>query len=666
MDPDATSGNFSGIDPDRFKKVIASVEHGHETLRERALYFKNQLASYGLGQSELQKIVHSASWASDELPMLKRRYHLSLAEGAPGFAGHAGMVRINEALVNPAAVKEAKKAAKRAAALAKKDPKDLSASEFDELNALLADNRDEYPFAETFAATLGAKGTLLFWDAMANVDVPAGYGEKSGFARRGKLGEFQKNLSLTLAAATNSDTSAMRAWKKDMIALGDEPIEVRGHEPSTTSGPYGFIVMSNLMRYGDFDDKFLTDYGTALMKADRRHMENQGEPYRTVWDTGDVVNHLGNGLGNDPFTGYMKALANSPDAATKFFTAKGKDENGKAQSNFTYLFEKRKWPDDSAPGKESVTGLNSMGHALEAATTGHRPGELATAEDLKHSKAQAGLFEDIVHSVAYDQDRLLERGFLSDSMANMSAEYMPDLKAAISHDIEFAEELYAVTGERAPLKQENPDAALFLYAVGQNKEGFDRLNLGEHAFSAQLIQAFSRGAELGNYPRNRRETIEQLAWDSGYFQGIIIGGKNAGIAHERAEEQARNEGWKEVVSTWGGTLVGTATGLVTARFSGPGGAVAGDLAGTAADEVFNGIVDGFGSIDQEKKKQVYKDFSDGGSVQYSVLTTVQEAAKAATGEPSVASVAGTRAGEGLADATTLVSKFDKASSGGPV
>ncbi|MDT0423621.1 DUF6571 family protein [Streptomyces evansiae] len=653
MDPDATSGNFSGIDPDRFKKVITSVEHGHETLRDRALYFKNQLASYGIGQTELQGIAHSASWASDELPMLKRRYHLSLAEGAPGFAGHEGMVRINEALVNSAAVKEAKKAAKRAATLAKKDPKDLSASEFDQLNALLADNRDEYPFAETFAAALGAKGTLLFWDAMANADVPAGYGGKSAFPRGERLGEFQKNLSLTLAAATNSDTPAMRAWKKDMIALGDKPIEVRGHEPSTTSGPAGFVVMSNLMRFGDFDDKFLTDYGTALMKADRRHMENQGKPYHTVWDTGDLVNHVGNDLGNDPFTGYMKALANSPDAATQFFTAKGKDENGKPQSNFTYLFEKRKWPDDSAPGKESVTGLNSMGHALEAATTGHRPGELATAENLKHSKAQAGLFEDIVSSVSETRGELLDRGFLSDSMANMSAEYLPDLQQAMSGDRMNEGHLYPTPGATAEISEFV--AARFLFAVARNPEGFDKLNVAQHVYAAGLMERHIKHPE--EYELGAEDTIKVISRETGAFQGLIIGAQRAEADDDAAGAKARSEAWKGHASTWGGSVVGSAAGIATASLTGPGAAVAGDLVGTAAGQTFDGILNGFGDAEDKRIKQVYKNILKQGDAESSAVLTVQESVKAATQDNAVATAVGSDVSQGLDDAQGVIDKI---------
>jgi hypothetical protein len=659
VDPDATSGKFSGIDPDRMRKVIRSVEDGQEILHNRAAHFKAQLAPYGLGQTELQDLVHVATWADEELPSLKQRYHLSLAEGAPGFAGHEGMVRINEALVNAAAVKAARKAGERAAALARKDPNRLSAAEFDEFNALLADNRDEYPFAETFAAALGAKGVLRFWDGMSNAGTPTRAGGEGIGARQDRLGDFQRNLSLTLAAATNSDTPAMKGWKRDVITLGGTPL--REGDTAAGAGPDGFVVMSNLMRYGDFDDAFLTDYGAALVKKDREYQFSRGVGYHGTAMDGGISNHLGNDLGNDPLTGFMKALANSPGAATEFFTSDGKDAKGKKQSHFTYLFEIRDWPDDSAPGKESVTGLNSLGHALEAATTGHRLGEAATADDLKHSKAQAGLFEDIVHSVAYDRDRLLKRGFLSDSMANMAVEYLPDLKGAISHDIGYAEELYTVTGARAPLRHKDPDAALFLYTVGKNEEGFDRLNIGEHAYSAQLIQAFSAGADVGKYPRSRKETIEQLAWDSGYFQGIIIGGKNAEIAQGRAEEKARGDGWKEAVSTWGGTLVGTATGLATSRFTGPGGAVVGDLAGTAADEVFNGIVDGFGGDGEEEVRQVYKDFSGDAKVRDSVLRTVQETVRFASQDPSAVSRAGQEAGGGLADAKTLVIGFEAAS-----
>jgi hypothetical protein len=444
------SGVFSGIDPDALKGTIDATRRDQETLQDRAAYYKTQLAYYGVGAEELQDVLHVANWARDELPMLKRRYHLAMNMDNDPFPGFKGMVRINEAKVTRAANAAAAKDAKRATELAKKDPEDLSPEEFDELNELFALNYDEYPFAEKFVGALGAKKTLRLWDDLSNLGSSPGYGRTSHFKRAGDLDEMQKNLSLTVAAASNSDAPKMMRWKKDMVAFGDDPIRDPGPPPHGDSGgPKGFIVMSNLMRFGDYDDKFLENYGTALVKEDKQVMQDAEQPYGSGWGTMSTVNHLGNDEGNDPFTGYMKALANSPDAATVFFTAKQKSDAGKPESNFKYLFEERKWPDDSMPGKTSVTGRNSMAHALEAATTGHRPGEPATAEDVKHSKAQAGLFEDIVKSVSKDQDRLREHQYMSDSFANISAEYMPDLQRSLDSDPMYKDKLYPTFGTAA-------------------------------------------------------------------------------------------------------------------------------------------------------------------------------------------------------------------------
>ncbi|GAA2641222.1 hypothetical protein GCM10010307_42440 [Streptomyces vastus] len=82
---------FSGIDPDALKGTIDSVRRDQETLQDRASYFKMELAYYGVGAEEFKDVLHVASWARDELPMLKRRYHLAMNmdnDPYPGFQGH--------------------------------------------------------------------------------------------------------------------------------------------------------------------------------------------------------------------------------------------------------------------------------------------------------------------------------------------------------------------------------------------------------------------------------------------------------------------------------------------------------------------------------------------------------------------------------------------------
>jgi hypothetical protein len=661
MRPDdgGSSGSvFSGIDPEKLKGTIDSVRRDQGTLRDRASYYKTQLAYWGVGVQELADILKVASWVQDELPMLKRRYHLALNMDSDPYPGFSGMVQINEAQVSRAANTAATKAAKRAAELAKKDPEDLSPEEFDELDALFAENYDEYPFAEKVVGALGARKTLQLWEKMSNLDRPSGYGETSDFERADELDEMQKHLSLTVAAATNSDSPDMRKWKKDMVEIGDDPISDPGPAPNGGSGgPEGFIVMSNLMRYGDYDDKFLEDYGTALVKEDKRVMEGADKLYGSGWGTTSTVNHLGNDEGNDPLTGYMKALANSPGAATKFFTAKQKGDDGKAETNFKYLFEERKWPDDSMEGKESVTGRNSMGHALEAATTGHRPGEAATAEDVKHSKEQAGLFSALVKSVSEDQDRLREHGYLSDSFANISAEYMPDLHRALNYDQANGDKLFPTSGSVAQI--DKYDAVRFVHAVSRNQEGYDRLNVSQHVYAAALMEAQAKHPDA--YPLNTEDTINKLAYQTGLFQGVIAQGQHFQADKDDTEASARDEAWKGHASTWGGSLVGSATAIAMAPFTGPGGVVAGGLAGTAAGQVFNGLLDGFGDDGEGLKKEVYKNVKEMDDVESSAILTTQESAKAATGSEEAESKAGDEAGQGFRDSAGLVSDSEAAS-----
>ncbi len=645
---------FSGIDPDALKGTIDSVSRDQETLQTRASYYKTELAYYGLGAEELQDILHVASWARDELPMLKRRYHLSMNMDNSPFPGFKGMVQINEARVTRAANAAAARDAKRATNLAKKNPEDLTPEELDELTTLFALNHDQYPFAEKVVGALGAEKTLRLWYGISNLGSAPGYGRPSDFKSSDALDEVQKNLSLTVAAATNSDAPAMVRWKKDMVALGGNPIAEPGPPPyGSSGGPKGFLVMSNLMRFGDYDDKFLEDYGTALVKEDKQVLNGPGP----AWGATGRLNHVGNDKGNDPLTGYMKALSNSPSAATVFFTAKHKNEAGKPESNFKYLFESREWPNDSKPGEESVTGRNSLGHALEAAMTGHRPGEQATTESAKHTKAQADLFRSLVTSVSKDQDLLRNHEYMSDSFANISADYMPDLHQALTDDKSNGHLLYPTANPKTAAGVQEHDAVRFLHALARNKEGYDTLNISQHAYAAALTERQVKHPDAFTYPPGSEDTVKMLAYDTGRFQGVIGRGRYFQANMDNTEVAARDNAWKEHASTWGGSIVGSATAIATAPFTGPGGIALGGLAGTAADEVFNGILDGFDN-DQKEKEQVYQNVKGLSDIKSSSILTTQKSVISATGSKNYESLAGSEAGRGFQSANSMIQNTD--------
>lgn len=78
--------------------------------------------------------------------------------------------------------------------------------------------------------------------------------------------------------------------------------------------------MSNLMRFGDYDDQFLNDYGDKLLAYDK---QVNGEGI-SLWvnnaNQGDL-NYWGykDDRGRDPVTGFLEALGHNPDASSQFF-----------------------------------------------------------------------------------------------------------------------------------------------------------------------------------------------------------------------------------------------------------------------------------------------------------------------------------------------------------
>ncbi|MEU9014138.1 hypothetical protein AB0D12_31095 [Streptomyces sp. NPDC048479] len=269
------------------------------------------------------------------------------------------------------------KDAEHYAELIKKKGDDMSPEEFDELNRQLAAYKNDRLFQEKFATTLGARGMLDFW---ADLSDPSDGGDLQR-ARHDQLGDFQKNVSLTIAGATQSDSSAMHAWERDMVNLGHEQIKTRG------ANVYGFQLMSNFMRVGNYDDKFLNDYGNALvdtekkMKLPRNYWQGMGGPPMPK------MNFMGEDFGRDPMTGFMTALSNSPDASTEFFNAT------QPQDNAQYVLKDREVFDDTPLNdKDSNQSREATGKALVAAATGVSPNDL-NARPVAHSPEHREVLE---------------------------------------------------------------------------------------------------------------------------------------------------------------------------------------------------------------------------------------------------------------------------------
>ncbi|MFH8611769.1 hypothetical protein ACH4D5_30220 [Streptomyces sp. NPDC018029] len=483
-----------------------------------------------------------------------------------------------------AAVKEADALSK----LAKKNPSDLSVAEFDRLNAGLKKYADDELFSERFATNLGAKGTLEFW---ADINDPSA-NPQLNHARHEKFDDLQKNLSLTLATATQSDSLGMTEWTSKVVDLGNRPVG--------NSGPMGFQVMSNLMRWGNFDDQFLTDYGSRLMAAEKERTANgEGRAWQRT-PTDFHLNRTKSDTGWDPLTGYLKSLSNSPDAATGFFNDKfvsaGSEDNpfgGKEKTNFQYLFEERNWPIDVNPeGERSYTGRNNLALALEAATTGHPAGELLLLQDrMPHNAEQTKLMENLVSSISEDSQRLTDHPYLADSVGQIASEYLPDINRAITDDHDRdTDRLFPLAGSEATLSHR--DVTRFLFILGQSSEGYAAVEVGQKSYMANLMD-YHMNPDLPDelrYNSNPEKSVEQIARGSGEISGTLAMGRQEAVA---GPAEASDKAYGESVSQWKNAVsggIGTGIGVGTAYIASPiTGAAVGGAASTASSMVLESL-----------------------------------------------------------------------------
>ncbi|MEU3131432.1 hypothetical protein ABZ691_01235 [Streptomyces sp. NPDC006854] len=494
---------------------------------------------------------------------------------------------------------EAVEAAESLAKIAAKSPEDLTPADFDKINNGLDKYKNDPLFAERFATQLGPKKTLELWEGISDYAVNPHVGGE----RLDELDDFQRNLGLTLATATQSDSADMTSWKGNMIKLGNQPIGRDG------AGPMGFQVMSNLMRTGDYDDQFLKSYGTKLMETERR-LTGNGEHQNMAWQrmgSDPWLNRIGGDSGNDPLTGYLKGLSNSPDAATDFFNQEyvskedspferdtdGNGKNGKIPlSNFQYLFEEREWPQETnLKGDDDITGRNTLALALEAATTGHPAGELPTRDTPAHNEGQTKLFESLVASVADDNERLTKHNYMTDSIGQITSEYLPDINRAMTNDSDGeTDRLFPVAGSSAQLNHRDVNALLL--TVGQNAEGYAAVEVANKQYMANLMD-YHMNPDLPAdkvYSKDTEFAIREIAHGSGEVSGTLAMGRQEAVAGEAEEADKKYEQsvaqWKNAISGGIGTGIGVGTSFVASPV---GGAVAGGAAETVSSMVLESL-----------------------------------------------------------------------------
>ncbi|MFE3851206.1 DUF6571 family protein [Streptomyces griseorubiginosus] len=483
--------------------------------------------------------------------------------------------------------------------------KDMSDQELTELNALLREHRKDDRFAEKFATGLGPKGTLAFWSEMAD---PYGGAYNRSDDREKLLKDLQQQLGTTLGTATHSDSKAMTEWKREMIELGPQRLEI-----DDAGNPYGFQVMSNLMRHGEYDNAFLQSYGDALIKTEKPWNDgdaNHGLGLDRLWtgnfNSGDLNFGSANDRGNDPMTGFLEALGHNPEASAKFLSD---------DKHFDYLVgggedtKARDWPHDTAFGgdRDKIGGYDSLGHALESATLGE-PYGTHPSHPNRGMEGATEVMEQVVKRYGEDSDLVNDRDGLQDSVARMGAAYMDDLNYAVSDigdggNLVDKDERFPAQGHDR-LDVSTREVTEFLYGMGQDEDSHAALSVAQQAYTSgaladpgasnsDAVVAGRVGATVhGILDQGRMHAIDEKYGDD-------LDAKNKALAESTS--------WKTAASSM---AVGAGVGLIAVPTMGVG-AIAVPIAVGVAEESANTYFGNSFNESAEAEAKRYEDVKDG-------------------------------------------------------
>ena len=423
-------------------------------------------------------------------------------------AGHSTYESLNDAQ------------AERALELARKGDK-MSDAELQEFNRLMRFNGREKDgeFATEFYKGLGGPEKTLEFYAEMSID---GTDPDASKVRLNAMKDLQQNMGFALANATDPDTKSHlpASWGDEFRRLGTQQI---GWEKGQWNKPYGYQVLGGLLRYGNYDPRFLdpiAEHVTQLHKKDPYFfLNNKAMGQEDIYG----FNPSGRmGSGNDPLNSVLEALGHSPEASEKFFTqsptAYNEDGTKKGGSpgftSYLGLFTDKDFDwtvdtndtnilADEDKTKNALTfGPEALGHALESATTG-RPYDDDTGDAIKHSAAQAQLVNDIVNKFGENPEliRHNENGDLDDaesgplyglrgSLGDITAEYMGDFQRAMYKE-DPSSDLFPTFGEAAGLDPGH--AARFLGEVGQDPDAYSAITSAQQAYTTEVVDHVING-----------------------------------------------------------------------------------------------------------------------------------------------------------------------------
>ncbi|MDX2623601.1 hypothetical protein PV356_29480 [Streptomyces sp. WI03-5b] len=482
--------------------------------------------------------------------------------------------------------------AARAAGLAAKG-REITHTELQQLNELLKDNAKSPEFSKNFYEKLGPEKSLAFFGQLS---MDTHEGRKVDKERLKDVQELQKNLGLNLATASH-DNDFTNKWGSELRKLGTERIPLSKYD---SGGAYGYQLLGGIMRYGDYDPKFLNPIAEHVVQLRQKDHDffygSKGLP----GGPDNPLNPSGvNGAGYDPVISMMEALGHSPEAAKQFFSAEptaynedgtlksgaadlGKNKDGETITSYLDFFQNEEYDPflditghDTDDAKKSVAFMpDALGKALEAATTGHAWDD--PTPTLKRDDVTAGIMKEVIDSYGGDSGLRERHEPMKDSLARMGAAYIDDLNYSTYNFGGFGDEagrdgLFGKSSDGSVRTDFGEDATRrFMAAVATDDEGYRTLSGAQQMYEASGLRSFG----------DDRDDALTFGGNATKVHGILDESRAIGIGEEfKDDEDAKNlemeksAEWRKygvssavagVVGVGSAVVLGPAAGVVAA------------------------------------------------------------------------------------------------------
>ncbi|MFD7943548.1 hypothetical protein [Streptomyces sp. NPDC059744] len=440
---------------------------------------------------------------------------------------------------------------------------DASEKELKHYRDIMNQNSKDKHFSEAYLNGLGAKGTLDLADRMELAADERGVSKED----QKLYNSINTSLANTVASGTKDPTSY--AYKPFVEGLKDAGTDNIGDNLRPVNG---YQTAVTLMQHGSgYGKRFLNDVANDIIDTEKTNPN--------VW-----LHHVDAGrpkLANDPLDGILGIMSKDPDTATYFLDP---EAEGNKNDHLKYLLTDRKeWPDEYFSGPGAVMDVDNpdkatgLGAAIQAAATGHEPGE-KLGEAGPHTEGQARVMHN---AIRYLDDEMGGDEFPKDlenlrqPMAKALADYVPDTHIILNgEDSKYGgssgqDSIYG-SGEKSHIAVGQGTLVRVMRGIADDAPSYSLLYEAERSYSADVL------AEAPDFHGDPRHGVSADWNHRGHEVGAAMGALNGiGADVYKDKEDDRTE-WAEDTAEYSAIgangligeipIVGTAGGALIDSF----------------------------------------------------------------------------------------------------